>query len=216
MKVLLGCEESGTVTDRFLAAGHMAISVDLLTTRGKNPRAHHQGDVMEVLANSQDRWWDLVILFPDCTAMATCGNRHYSGTLERAAAIQWTLDLWALAKVKSKRVALENPRSVIWPAISHLSHDIQMIQPYWFGHPVKKATGLALWNLKRLLPTNQLSRSEIAAIPSDDLSEILNTPNDSNRKRDRSVTFTGVADAMVQQWGDESFFRLTNGYPQRA
>ena len=216
MRVFIGCEESGTVVDSFLDAGHIAVSCDLEPTRGKNPLAHFQMDVMKCLRAFPDGYFDLAILFPDCTAMTTAGNRHYTDTHERDEAIRWTLELWDLAKRKAQSCALENPRSVIWPMIRPHCMDIQLVQPYWFGHPVRKATGFALWNLKRLVATNQLSRSEVAAIPKEELAYISNIGNGPNRKRDRSVTFKGIADAMTQQWGDKTFSRVANGFPQRA
>lgn len=47
MRVLIGCEYSGAVRDAFLAAGHEAISCDLLPTEAPGP--HYQGDVRNVL-----------------------------------------------------------------------------------------------------------------------------------------------------------------------
>ena len=43
MRVLVACEFSGVVRDAFLAAGHDAISCDLLPTESPGP--HIQGDV---------------------------------------------------------------------------------------------------------------------------------------------------------------------------
>lgn len=216
LTVLVGCEESGTVRDAFRERGHYAWSCDLVESRGKFTVNHIKLDIVTLLAVYPDEWWDLVILFPDCTHMATSGNKWWSGTTERADAIEWTTQLWNLAKQKSKRVALENPSSVIWPVLRPLADTIQFIQPHQFGHRVKKKTGLALHNLPRLRPTAPLSRSQVAAIPRQDLQAINNLPNSSTRKRDRSKTFQGVAEAMSEQWTLENISRITNGFPQRA
>jgi hypothetical protein len=48
MKVLVACEYSGRVRDAFLAAGHDAMSCDLLPTDA--PGLHYQGDVRDVWA----------------------------------------------------------------------------------------------------------------------------------------------------------------------
>ncbi len=47
MKILVACEYSGRVRDAFIAAGHEAMSCDLLPT--DQPGPHHHGDVFEVL-----------------------------------------------------------------------------------------------------------------------------------------------------------------------
>ena len=47
MRVLVACEFSGIVRDAFIAAGHVAMSCDLLPT--ERPGPHYQGDVREVL-----------------------------------------------------------------------------------------------------------------------------------------------------------------------
>ena len=61
MKVLIACEYSGTVRDAFIAAGHDAMSCDLLPTDAPGP--HYQGDVRDVLGDG----WDLIIAHPPCT-----------------------------------------------------------------------------------------------------------------------------------------------------
>ena len=47
MNVLIACEYSGTVRDAFIAAGHNALSCDLLPS--ERPGPHYQGDVRDVL-----------------------------------------------------------------------------------------------------------------------------------------------------------------------
>jgi hypothetical protein len=214
MRVFLGCEESGTVRDAFREQGHEAWSCDLLPSRGVNPKYHYQMDVMRALVTTEP--WDLVILFPDCTAMATSGNKTYANSTERASAIAWTVALWEVAMTRAKSIALENPDSVIWGYLRDKCDTIQFVQPYMFGSRYKKRTGLALKNLKRLHPTNHLSRSEVAAIPREELARISNISAGPLRKRERSVTDPNMAKAMSLQWGDENYFRLANGFPQRA
>jgi hypothetical protein len=69
---------------------------------------------------------------------------------------------------------------------------VQYIQPWQFGHPVNKRTGFALRNLPYLKPTNVVDNAK-------DL--IHNMPTSKNRARIRSVTFPGIAEAIVDQWG---------------
>lgn len=188
MKILIGCEESQKVCQAFRERGHEAYSCDLLPTRG-NPSYHFQDDVKKVIRTSQ---WDLIILHPDCTKMAVSGNRWYGkGTAkhhERIEAVKWTIDLWSLAKMYSLRVALENPVSVIF---SHIPN-VHYIQPWYFGHGETKKTGIALHNLMPLEPTNIVDGRE---------QRIWRMGPGRNRKRDRSETYQGIADAMADQWG---------------
>jgi len=135
--------------------------------------------------------WDLVILHPDCTAMAVSGNRWYGRGMpmyhKRLEAIGWTLTLWEEAKKHSKRVALENPVSVVF---KHLPN-VHYIQPWQFGHGETKKTGFALHGLPPLRPTDVVDGRE---------QRIWKMPPSPTRKRDRSATFEGVASAIVEQW----------------
>lgn len=191
MRVLIGCEESGKVRDAFLAGGHDAYSCDLVPARNGGP--HLQMDVL--VAISLFGPWDIIIAHPVCTAMSLSGNRWYGVGMprhqERLDAVEWTVVLWELMK-KNARVgcALENPTSVIF------THSAipkpQYIQPWEFGHGETKKTGLALHNLPPLVPTNAVEGRD---------QRIWKMPPGPNRKRDRSETYQGIADAMADQWG---------------
>lgn len=205
MKVLIGCEESQIVTRAFRKRGHEAYSCDLVETRG-NPDWHFQADVMDIIPI---RYWDLIILHPDCTAMAVSGNGTYGlnkdGTPKkdhhkRVAAIDWTVKLWMLAKKYSKSVGLENPKSVIFPVLRKLGANIQYIQPYQFGHPETKATGFALHNLDTLKETDNVY-DEMMKLPPKERHKVWYASPSINRKRDRSETYQGIANAMADQWG---------------
>lgn len=189
MLVLVGCEESQTVTKAFIARGHTAYSCDLAPTRG-NPDWHLQGDVWDAIAAKP---WELIILHPPCTAMCFSGNGTYGPGkprhADRVLALEWTLQLWEHAKTHANYVALENPNSALFTYI----REVQFIHPYWFGHPEDKRTGLALHNLPRLKPTNIVESFG---------SRIHGMPPSPTRSRDRAVTYPGVAAAMAQQWGD--------------
>ena len=187
LPILIGCEESQVITGALRAAGYEAYSCDLQPTRG-NSEWHYQQDIMTVLPLKK---WGLVILHPDCTAMAVSGNRWYGKGMpmhqKRIDAIKWTLELWETAKIYSSRVALENPVSVIF---SHLPN-VHYIQPWQFGHGETKKTGFALHGLEPLSPTDIVEGRE---------QRIWKMPPSETRKRDRSRTFEGVAAAIVDQW----------------
>ncbi len=187
--VLIGCEESQTICKAFRDAGYEAFSCDLQPTRG-NPAWHYRQDIMDVIPTRQ---WDLIILHPDCTAMAVSGNRWYGSGMplydKRQQAIEWTVKLWELAKRYGNKVALENPVSVIFKS---LNAPVFYLQPYDHGHGETKKTGFALHNLEPLKPTNKVEGRE---------QRIWKMPPSATRKRDRSETFPGVAQAILQQWG---------------
>jgi len=139
------------------------------------------------------RKWDIIILHPDCTAMTVSGNRWYgrgtAGYEKRLRQIAWTRDLWNLAK-KHARVgcALENPVSMVWAAIGKP----QYIQPWMFGHGETKKTGILTDRLPALVPTKIVAGRE---------QRVWKMAPGPNRKRDRSETYQGIADAMAIQWG---------------
>lgn len=188
MRVFVGCEESGKVSAAFRARGHESYSCDLKPTRG-NPDFHFQCDVMDALR--EDSRWDLIILFPECRAMALSGNHKYgygkSGEAKRAAAIKWTMELWTLARACAPMLALENPKSVIW---QYLAGDLQWVSPSDFGHKVWKPTGILRRNLPALRPTQ--------VVP---VTHGVHQINHGRRRENRSETFDGLAEAMASQWG---------------
>lgn len=192
MKVLIGCEESGVVRRAFRDRGHDAWSCDLQPSRDGSEH-HYQEDILRVLVHGGGEW-DLIILHPDCTAMAVSGNRWYGQNmpkhLDRIASVAWTQALWETATERCPLVCLENPVSVIF---GHIEYDnLQYIQPWQFGHGETKKTGLALKGLPLLEPTNIVEGRE---------NRIWKMAPSPTRKRDRSETYQGIAEAMADQWG---------------
>lgn len=192
MIIRIGCEESGTVGGAFAKLGYDVETCDLQPTRGMG--RHCQGDVVEWLSEHEDKSIDLLGLHLDCTTVAVSGNRWYGEGMpkhqERLDYIKWAASVWELGKQKAKRAYLENPVSVLF---KHLEFDqLQYIQPWQFGHGETKKTGLALFNLPVLSPTNIVEGRE---------QRVWKMPPGPNRKRDRSKTYQGVADAMAAQWG---------------
>ena len=203
MRILIGCEESQVICKTFRDAGHEAYSCDLQPTRG-NPDWHYHGDIIKLLAKNPANYWDLIILHPDCTKLANSGNRWYGKGMkyhhEREEAIKWTMNLWYLAIQRGKKVALENPNSVIFPHLRNKGAVVQYVQPWMFGHTENKKTGFALYNLPALEPTNDVSE-QMKTMSKAETDRVHRMAPGPNRKRDRSKTFQGVADAIVGQWG---------------
>lgn len=213
MTVLVGCEYSGTERDAFLARGHEAMSCDLLPTDVPGP--HYQGDVRDVIADPLrffSRPIDLAIFHPDCTYLCRAGQRwlnapddYRPGKLKgkpRRLATAIAAGFFAeLLQVDIPRVAVENPR----PG-SHVAHLIgkpdQVVQPWQYGHPEKKATGLWLKGLPPLVATDDVSEV-MATLPASETDRIHRAKPGPDRWKIRSTSFAGIAAAMAEQWGEE-------------
>lgn len=181
MKVLVACEFSGIVRDAFKKRGHDAYSCDLLDT--EVPGNHFQQDVLSIL----DRDWDLMVAHPPCTHLAVSGARWFK---EKQKEQKEALDfVRALLDAPVGKIALENPVSII---SSQIRKPDQIIQPWQFGHGETKATCLWLKGLPKLVPTNIVSGRE---------ARIHRMAPSPDRWKERSKTFTGIAEAMAEQWG---------------
>jgi hypothetical protein len=194
MKVLIACEFSGIVRDAFLALGHDAMSCDLLQTEVPGP--HYQGNVLDLLGENADMW-DLMIAHPPCTHMAVCGNGTWANTPEREAAQEWTRKLWDACVNIAPKVCFENPVSTLSRA---LPVKAEYIQPYQFGHPETKKTGLWLHGLPMLEETNNVYE-HMMTLPLKDRHKVWYASPGADRGKERSKFFQGVADAMADQWG---------------
>ena len=196
--VIVLFEESGKVRDAFIDAGYPAMSVDILPSRGKYRDKHWQGDVWKFLSLKLVGI-DALIMHPPCTYLCVSGNRHHAGTVRRENALK---DVAVLLGLPVKFKALENPVGVI---STNIKPATQYIQPWMFGHPESKKTGLWLDNLPPLQATNILQRPKSGRWENQ-------TPSGQNklgpgplRERQRSETYQGIADAMAAQWGPVIF-----------
>ena len=181
--MLIACEFSGTVRDAFRALGHDAWSCDILDT--ESTRAYHiQDDVL----NHLHKGWDLMIAHPPCTHLAVSGARWFKEKQkEQEQALEFVQQLLC---APVPRIALENPISVI---SSRIRKPDQIIQPWQFGHGEVKATCLWLKGLPKLVPTNEVCGRHPACW--------LEGPGPDRWKK-RSKTYSGIAAAMANQWGE--------------
>ena len=95
------------------------------------------------------------------------------------------------------KIVLENPVGII---STRIRKPDQIIQPYEFGHAETKKTCLWLKNVPKLNPTNNVYK-EMMKLPKKLRNRIHYMPKTKNRGKDRSETFTGIANAMADQWG---------------
>lgn len=180
MRILIACEYSGIVRDAFIKRGHNAVSCDLFPTESPGP--HYQGDVLGIL----DKGWDMMIAHPPCTHLAVSGARWFKDKQrEQREALEFVKQL---LNAPIKKIALENPVSII---STRIRKPDQIIQPWQFGHGETKATCLWLKGLPLLVPTDIVEGRE---------SRIHRMPPSKDRAMLRSLTYTGIADAMAEQW----------------
>jgi site-specific DNA-cytosine methylase len=198
MNVLVACEYSGVVRDAFRNLGHNAWSCDILECEA-DPRFHIQRDVLQIL----DQDWDLMIAHPPCTYLCRAGTSWNKRRPERHALQDEAAEFFmALYNCNIPKIAVENPAGVM---STRFRPPDQYVEPYYFGDPYPKKTGLWLKNLPKLVPTNVVEPS-VVHYNGKRYSVIHDGPPGTNRKdraKARSKTFQGLADAMASQWGKE-------------
>ena len=196
MRVLIGCEFSGTVRRAFAALGHDAWSCDLLPAEDASPN-HYQGSIFDMISEH----WDLGIFHPPCTYLANSGVCHLHKSIERWKDMhEGALFFKRLLQAPIARKAVENPIQHKYAQnIIDCKHS-QVIQPWMFGHTEQKATCLWLDGLAPLVPTNNV-KEEMLALPKRERERLHYLSPGPNRWKERSRTYQGIANAMAQQWG---------------
>lgn len=208
-RVLIACERSGVVRRAFAARGHDAWSCDI-EPADDGSNHHICGDVRHHL----DDGWDLLaVMHPPCTILCNSGIRWlYRGgkkangiAPERWAELELAADFYRTLRDAEQipRRAIENP--VMHPYAIKLTGrgPTQFVQPWWFGDPYFKATGLELIGLPALLPTNKLTPPEKGTLEHKQWSRVHREPPGPDRARKRSETYPGIAHAMAEQWSAE-------------
>lgn len=205
MRILVACEASGTVRDALLAAGHDAMSCDILPSATPGP--HHKGDVVPLL----DDGWDAMVAHPPCTYLCNSGVRWLTDTgVSRPAALkgvprwhalfeaaEFFLALW---NAPIPQVAVENPVMHRYARAIVKDGPTQTIQPYDFGHTEVKRTGLWLRGLSALVPTTPALKAVTMALPYSERAVVHYASPSAARGQERSATYPGVAAAMAAQW----------------
>lgn len=207
LKILCACEESQAVCKAFREIGHESYSCDIIDCSGGHPEWHIKCDVRKIL----DDDWDLIVAFPPCTFLTVTGNRWFNVDKygeralkrleERECAVSFFM---TIANAKCDKIAIENPIGIM---SSLYRKPNQIIQPYYFGEPQRKATCLWLKNLPELKPTNIVDPIIIKYKNGKGTDNpwhmnTINLPKEERAKM-RSKTFPGIAKAMAEQWGKE-------------
>ena len=154
---------------------------------------------------SVDAWseeWDALILFWPCTYLCRSGKQWLTRTPKNPKpGILYGEPRWAALKehahnfrrlltcgiphIARREPANELPRREVRRAVS------QKIQPWEFGHGECKETHLWLSNLPPLMATDLVTGRD---------QRIFNMPPGKNRDTDKIRTFSGIAEAMANQW----------------
>jgi hypothetical protein len=213
MKVLVGCEYSGTVRNAFLEQGYDAWSCDLLASEDGSNR-HIVGDARDLL---NDGWDLLMVAHPPCTRLCNSGVRWLTEPPKNKTVDEMWADLEEGATLFSafwnapiERIAIENPvmHRHAKQRIIGFQPAAQTVQPWWFGEPQFKATGLYLKNLPPLVATNKLIPPKKGTDEHKRWSRVHRMSPGKNRAHERSRFFPGIADAMARQWGEYAMERM--------
>jgi hypothetical protein len=197
MKILVACEESQAVTVRLRAAGHEAYSCDMLECSGGHPEWHLQEDVIPLLKHQ----WDAVIAFPPCTDLASSGAAHFArkkadGSQQRS--IEFFMEFTKLDHVPI--VVIENPIGIM---SSLYRKPDQIVHPWQFGHMEQKSTCLWLKGVPPLQATDNV-KEKMMKLPRNIRERMHYLPPSKDRARIRSKTYSGIAEAIVNQWFKET------------
>ena len=219
MRILVACEESQAVTIELRKFGHEAYSCDIEPESGGHREWHIMGDVTSLIngdctfcttdgtAHSIYGKWDMIIAFPPCTHLCVSGARYFEQK-RKDGRQQQGIDFFMLfANADCEKIAIENPIGIM---SNEWRKPNQIIQPWQFGHKAAKSTCLWLKGLPLLVPTEIVDKGEYIEWTTKDGKKKRETkwlydalklsPNE--RAKARSKTFTGIAKAMAEQWGN--------------
>ena len=192
IRVLCACEESQAVCIEFRKLGFDAYSCDIQPCSGGHPEWHIQGDVVPVLQEK----WDCIIAFPPCTHLCVSGARWFKEGKKPMSLQNDGADFFMMfVNNVCDHIAVENPVGCM---STRYRKPNQIINPFQFGHPEQKKTCLWLKGLPKLLETENVY-DHMITLPMQIRTRIHWLG--SNKSKERSKTFPGIAKAMAEQWG---------------
>lgn len=226
MNILVACEESQAVVTELRAKGHNAFSCDIQQCSGGHNEWHIQTDVVPLLngdcefqtldgqKHSIIGQWDMIIAFPPCTNLAISGASHFKKKREDGSQLEAIKLFSDILNAKCDKICVENPLNIIggkyieewFPQYSNLPKWTQRIQPYEYGHAEKKSTCLWLKGLPNLVPTNIVEPQADFVYASGKhypnwmIQTLTDHRTNEERRKARSKTFIGIAEAMAKQW----------------
>lgn len=212
-RILIACEYSGIVRETFSKENNFDVwSADILDTEIESNK-HYKGNVLDILNEK----WDCLIAFPPCTYLSAAGlylcnkDKYFDKAVKRKEKRKDAVDFFLkLYNAPIKHICIENPVGYISTNI--LKHS-QIIHPYYFGEPHLKRTCLWLKNLPKLLhiKENDLFYKKTHCNKPNPLYIEKKTgkkryftdaffSNKLKDQKERSRTFTSIANAMFNQW----------------
>ena len=149
----------------------------------------------------------MIIAHPPCTDLAVSGARWFPEKQKDLRQQKSIVLFMQFALARCDRIAVENPIGIM--STIYRKPD-QIIQPFEYGHPIRKSTCLWLKGLPKLKPTKICEKLEFdqygfsidgaMRYARDENGKIISW-NDPRTSKIRSKTFTGIAEAMADQWG---------------
>lgn len=144
----------------------------------------------------------MIIAFPPCTNLCSSGAAWFKKKREDGTQ-QASIDFFKMfTNLECEKVAIENPIGIM--STQYRKPD-QIIQPYMFGDPHRKATCLWLKGLPKLEPTNIVEPTLVqytyknGKVTTYDIDQVKGW--NGERAKYRSKTYPGIAQAMADQWG---------------
>lgn len=199
MKILIACEYSGTLRDKLADLGLDVTSCDLLAGEGIHTDKHVQGDIFDHISNNK---YDIMVGHPTCTYLTNSGVCHLwsdkppkdsvlRGFDRYKAMIEGANFFNDLMNVDIPIICLENPIPHKY-AKAIIGNYTQLVQPYHHGHEESKATCYWLKGLPNLFKTKVVKPIKGSVLH--------NLPPSKDRWKLRSKSYSGIAQAMVDQW----------------
>jgi len=212
-RALIGCETSGRMRRAFAARGWDVWSCDFLPADDGSNK-HRICDIRGGILN--EGWDFLAVMHPPCTRLCRAGQRWLYGPGKSHPKVLPVGRTWeSMLREFDEACALfinclnaPVPRRMVENPVMHV-HAVaainpprpQVVQPWWFGDPAFKATGLYMVGLPDLVATAPLT---VPARGSDEWrawSKVHRAPPGPDRWKVRSETFPGLAQACADQWG---------------
>jgi hypothetical protein len=208
MRVLVACEYSGRVRDALLAAGHDAMSCDVIAS--DQPGPHYTGRVEDIIGDT----WDMIVAFPPCTYLTNLGypcmlgRCSHPGHANDADYLRWRrhsmilgaqfFTMFLAQYPRVPRVAVENPVPHP-PARRMMGQPAGHSEPFHHGDPWRKRTCWWLRGLAPLRPSAMVPPRYkwVSASPRhrDGLPS-----RGSQTSHARALTPAGTAQAIAAQW----------------
>lgn len=206
MRILVACEESQAVTIELRKLGHEAFSADIQDCTGGHPEWHIKGDVLAILNDG----WDMMIAHPPCTRLTNAGRRWMHIPPKGKTMVEMWRDFFdgvefykALRAANIPKIAIENP--IMHDHARELlgKEGRNVVQPWWFGEEMFKATGFELIGLNELEATNKLTPPKPGTDEHKKWSWVHRMSPGPERAKMRSKTPVGIAKAMALQWAGD-------------